>query len=609
MKSDDVKVSAVPPQVPSEAKREIMLHGIPASPGIAIGVALAVGDSDRVSLEPESHPITEAEVPNEINRFTAALEKTRLQIMDLQKRVQSSLQASEASIFDAHLLIVDDKVLTQEVISEIRKRLQSANVVFCEIIRRYIAAISGVDDQYLKERASDVADVAYRILENLNGQERQLLDHLPGQRIVISRDLTPSDTALLDRENVQAFATETGSRTSHTAILARSMKIPAVVGLGGICSQVHNGDMLIIDGFLGAVILNPKQETLELYAQKEAFKEQLYNELQRESSLIPETVDGYRIQLAANIDNVNSIDDILKSGAAGIGLFRTEYLFMGNKIPSEEEQFEVYRKIASSMDGQATIIRTLDLGGDKLSSVLNLSHDPNPFFGLRSIRLCLAYPELLIPQLRAILRASAFGNIKMMFPMVTCEDELDKLLEILESVRKELRAEKKKFDEEMEIGIMIETPAAALFADHLAKKADFFSIGTNDLVQYTMAVDRGNEKVANLYRPAHPVIVMLIDRIVQAAEKAGIWVSVCGEMASDPRFIPLLVGLGVQELSMSPVSLGMARRVVRRLKMYEAEALAEKALKCTEHAQILEMLDGLLHRIAPDVVSLAMKGG
>ncbi len=609
MKNENDKVSAVPPQVPSEAKREIMLHGIPASPGIAIGVALAVGDSDRISLEPESHPITEAEVPNEINRFTAALEKTRLQIMELQKRVQSSLQASEASIFDAHLLIVDDKVLTQEVVSEIRKKLQSANVVFCEIIRRYIAAISGVDDQYLKERASDVADVAYRILENLNGQERQLLDPLPGQRIVISRDLTPSDTALLDRENVQAFATETGSRTSHTAILARSMKIPAVVGLSGICGQIHNGDMLIIDGFLGAVILNPKQETLELYAQKEAFKEQLYNELQRESSLTSETVDGYRIQLAANIDNINNLDDILNSGAAGIGLFRTEYLFMANKIPTEDEQFEVYRKIASAMDGQVTIIRTLDVGGDKLSSLLNISHDPNPFLGLRSIRLCLAYPELLIPQLRAILRASAFGNIKMMFPMVTCEDELDKLMEILESVRKELRMEKKKFDEEMEVGIMIETPAAALFADHLAKKADFFSIGTNDLVQYTMAVDRGNEKVANLYRPAHPVIVMLINRIVQAAEKAGIWVSVCGEMASDPRFIPLLVGLGVQELSMSPVSLGMARRVIRRLKMYEAESLAEKALKCTEHAQILKMSDELLHRIAPDVISLAMKGG
>ena len=472
MKSDDDKDTAVPPQAPSEAKREIMLHGIPASPGIAIGLALAVGDSERVSLEPESHPITESEVPNEINRFTAALEKTRRQIMELQKRVQSSLQASEASIFDAHLLIVDDKVLTQEVISEIRKRLQSANVVFCEIIRRYIAAISAVDDQYLKERASDVADVAYRILENLNGQERQLLDHLPGQRIVISRDLTPSDTALLDRENVQAFATETGSRTSHTAILARSMKIPAVVGLNGICGQVHNGDMLIIDGFLGAVILNPRQETLELYAQKEAFKEQLYNELQRESALLPETIDGYRVQLAANIDNVNNLDDILNSGAAGIGLFRTEYLFMGGKIPTEEEQFEVYRKIAVAMKDQTTIIRTLDLGGDKLSSVLNLSHDPNPFLGLRSIRLCLAYPELLIPQLRAVLRASAFGNIKMMFPMVTCEDELDKLLEILESVRKSLRSEKKKFDEEMEIGIMIETPAAALFAERTVRLWD-----------------------------------------------------------------------------------------------------------------------------------------
>ena len=605
MKNENETDIAIPVKAPSETKREIMLHGIPASPGIAIGVALVVRDTEHVALETENHPISEDEVPNEISRFTAALDKTRIQIRDLQKRVQSSV---EASIFDAHLLIVDDKMLTQEVITGIRKELQSASVVFSKIIRKYIAAISSVNDQYLKERAADVADVADRILGNLNGQERQLLDQLPGLRIVISRDLSPSDTAMLDRENVQAFATETGSRTSHTAILARSMKIPAVVGINNISTAIHNGDMLIVDGFLGVIVTNPKPETLDIYAQKEAFREQLYNELQRENSLNPETVDGYRIQIAANIDSIEHLDDIGAAGASGIGLFRTEYLFMGNKIPTEEEQFNVYRKAAAAMNGQATIIRTLDLGGDKLSAQLNFGHDPNPFLGQRSIRLCLAHPELLIPQLRAILRASAFGCIKLMFPMITCEDELDQLRAMHENVRKELSAEKKNFDENMEVGIMMETPAAALFADHLAKKCDFFSIGTNDLVQYTMAVDRGNEKVANLYRPSHPVILRLIKRIVDAAENAGIWVSVCGEMASDPRYIPLLVGLGVQELSMSTVSIGMARRVVRRLKMYEAEELSEKALECTSHTRILEMSDELLHRIAPDVVSLAMKG-
>lgn len=590
-----------------EIRNEVMYHGIAASSGIAIGIALVVGGTNRSSLDLEPKPITEAEVPAETARLNAALAKTRAQILELQARVKSSLASQEASIFEAHLLIVDDKVLMQEVYDGIRKQLQAADVVFAGIMKRYIAAISAVNDQYLKERAADVADVAYRVLDNLSGESRQLLDHLPGQRILISRDLTPSDTAMLDRENVQAFATETGSRTSHTAILARSMRIPAVVGVTNLAANVHNGDLIIIDGFIGAVITNPKPETLELYAQKEVSKEQLFNQLQQESSLESETIDGYRIHLSANIDDVGDIDDVRKSGAAGIGLFRTEYLFM-DKIPTEEEQFEVYRKIVAGADGQGVIIRTLDLGGDKLSAVLQTTPDPNPFLGQRSIRLCLAYPELLMPQLRAILRASAFGPARLMFPMVTCEDEIDRLKEMLDKARTELRLEKLKFDEHMGVGIMVETPSAALFAEHLARKVDFFSIGTNDLVQYTMAVDRGNEKVATLYRPAHPVILMLINNIVKAADAAGIWVGVCGEMASDPRFIPLLVGLGVQELSMSTGALGAARRVVRSLRMFEAEKFAQDAMKCADHRQVLEMADSLLQRIAPDIVSIAMKG-
>ena len=590
-----------------EIRNEVMYHGIAASSGIAIGIALVVGGTNRSSLDLEPKPITEAEVPAETARLNAALAKTRAQILELQARVKSSLASQEASIFEAHLLIVDDKVLMQEVYDGIRKQLQAADVVFAGIMKRYIAAISAVNDQYLKERAADIADVAYRVLDNLSGESRQLLDHLPGQRILISRDLTPSDTAMLDRENVQAFATETGSRTSHTAILARSMRIPAVVGVTNLAANVHNGDLIIIDGFIGAIITNPKPETLELYAQKEVSKEQLFNQLQQESSLESETIDGYRIHLSANIDDVGDIDDVRKSGAAGIGLFRTEYLFM-DKIPTEEEQFEVYRKIVAGADGQGVIIRTLDLGGDKLSAVLQTTPDPNPFLGQRSIRLCLAYPELLMPQLRAILRASAFGPARLMFPMVTCEDEIDRLKEMLDKARTELRLEKLKFDENMDVGIMVETPSAALFAEHLARKVDFFSIGTNDLVQYTMAVDRGNEKVATLYRPAHPVILMLINNIVKAADAAGIWVGVCGEMASDPRFIPLLVGLGVQELSMSTGALGAARRVVRSLRMFEAEKFAQDAMKCADHRQVLDMADSLLQRIAPDIVSIAMKG-
>ncbi len=605
---NDAAIDIASQQSVSGIRKEVMHHGIPASPGIAIGVALIVGGSSRSSLDVEQKTILESEVQEEIERFKNALAKTREQILDLQSHVKDSFDLKDASIFDAHLLIVDDKMLIKEVVEGIRKELQSADVICAKVSKRYVAAISAIGDQYLKERAADVADVAFRILDNLAGTERQLLNHLPGQRILISKDLTPSDTAMLDRDNVQAFATETGSRTSHTAILARSMRIPAVAGIANMVSSVHNGDMLIVDGYIGAVITNPKQETLEYYARKEISKEQFYNELQRENSLQPETVDGYRIHLAANLDDAGKFNEVHKSGASGIGLFRTEYLFMGNNIPSEEEQFEVYRKIVEGMNGEATVIRTLDLGGDKLSSLINIEHDPNPFLGQRSIRLCLAYPELLIPQLRAILRASAFGTTRLMFPMVTCEDEIDRLMEILNKVREDLRSEKKKFDENMKIGIMVETPAAALFAEHLARKVDFFSIGTNDLVQYTMAVDRGNEKVASLYRPAHPVILMLIDRIVKAADAAGIWVCVCGEMAADPRFIPLLAGLGVQELSMSIGAIGVARRVIRSLRMYDAEKFAKEAMKCSDHRQILEMAESLLQKIAPDVVNLAMKG-
>ena len=331
MKNDGT-AGTTPLQTPPENRKEVMYHGIPASSGIAIGIALIVGNAGRTSLEVEPKPITESEVPGEITRFTNALDKTRKQIAELQARLRDSLESGDASIFDAHMLIVDDRTLIHEVIEGIRKEMQTADVVFARSIQRYISAISAVNDQYLKERASDVADVACRILDNLSGEERQLLDHLPGQRILISRDLTPSDTAMLDRENVQAFATETGSRTSHTAILARSMRIPAVVGIPNLMSNLHNGDMLIIDGYIGAVITNPKQETLELYAQKEVSKEQLFNELQQESTLLPETIDGYRIHLAANLDDAGDIEEVHKSGASGIGLFRTEYLFLTNHM-------------------------------------------------------------------------------------------------------------------------------------------------------------------------------------------------------------------------------------------------------------------------------------
>ncbi len=598
-----------PPQRDAERK-EIVFHGIAASPGIAIGqVLLLAGHHGEYDHAQEDRQLNPDELNLEIERFKKALDKTRNDIIELQKRVQSSLEEREASIFDAHLLIVDDQMLMMEVTEFIRKKGKTAEAAFTQTIQRYISAISAMQDQYLKERADDVKDVASRIVSNLRGLERPVLDHLPGQRVIISRDLTPSDTALLDRENVQAFAIETGSRTSHTAILARSMKIPAVVGMQHIVERLHNGDLIIVDGFIGLVIVNPKQETLELYALKESKKEKFYADLLKESRLRPETLDGYCVQLAANIESIDDIEDAKRYGAAGVGLFRTEFLFINEiELPSEEKQFQIYKKAAEAMQGQPVVIRTLDLGGDKLTAAQAAFHEPNPFLGLRAVRLCLDRPEIIRPQIRAILRAGAFGQVRMMFPMVTCADELDRLYRIVDEVKADLKSSKTPFDEYMEIGIMVEIPSAALAAETLAKKVDFFSIGTNDLVQYTMAVDRGNEKVAYLYQPSHPAILELIKRTVDAAKENSIWVSVCGEMAGDPKFAPLLVGLGVHELSMSPIALGPLRRIVRRLKMHDAETLVAEALKCEVAEKPLELSETLLYRVAPDIVNLAIKG-
>ncbi|MBE6406350.1 MAG: phosphoenolpyruvate--protein phosphotransferase [Lentisphaerae bacterium] len=589
------------------AVQETVLKGIAAASGIEIGIALVVGNAPDQPLsfyETSPVSISEQDVPFELARFEAALEATRNEITEICNKVKVSLDENEAGIFEAHLLIVEDKKLKKEVVSGIQDKLLTAESAFSLIMQRYITAISSVADPYLKERAADVVDVAGRILGHLLGWKRSLLDHLPGQRIVVAKELTPSDTVMLDRENVQAFATETGAKTSHSAILARSMRIPAVVGIPGILSKVHNGDVMIIDGYQGVVILNPTPQTLEAYALKEAENAKIYNDLLTESTQRSETLDGYRVALAANLDDPNKADELEKYGAFGVGLFRTEYLFLKDHIPTEEEQYEVYSALASRCGAAPVVIRTLDLGGDKISSLINFVQEPNPFLGLRSVRLCLAYPHLLKPQLRAILRAGVHGNICMMFPMLTCVDELDDLLRILEQIKEDLRREKIRFAEDIKVGVMIETPAAALSADQFAERCDFLSIGTNDLVQYTMAVDRGNERVASLYRPLHPVILRLIRHIVKSAEQAGIWVSICGEMAADPMYIPLLLGLGVRELSMSPVSLAPAKHVVRSMKYIDAEAVAERALLCSSQEEVQELAQVFLRMIAPGVSDL-----
>ena len=589
----------------TQKKREIVIKGVPASPGIAIGTALVLG-SRLVQVEKRKlHP---DEVENELSTLETALDKTKEQITALQKQIQNELNDNEAKIFDAHLLIIDDHTLVTDVKKTIKEELVNADYAFNKKIQFYVDTISKISDPYIKERAIDIRDVASRVLANIHGHEVESLKSLPGQRIVISPDLTPSDTVSIDRENVQAFATETGGRTSHAAIMARSMKIPAVLAIKSI-NKIRNGDIVIVDGYTGIVTINPSAESLNFYAQKETRGGKIRENLLNESKLRPETLDGFRIQLAANIEFEEDVNDAKKYRAAGIGLYRTEYLYINSKtLPNEETQYKNYLNIAHKMKDHHVIIRTLDLGGDKLKDTVNFHHELNPFLGYRAIRLCLDHPKLFKTQLRAILRASIYSNIKIMFPMVCCMEEVDQALQFVEEAKKELRSKNKPYDKNIEIGIMIETPSAALIADRLAEKVDFFSIGTNDLVQYTMAVDRGSEKMAYLYQPAHPAILSLIKHVADIAKTHGIWVGICGEMAGDPLYTALLVGMGIHELSMSPVSMGPIRRIIRKIKMHEAENIAEKALTCSTAEEALEHSINYLKKIDPDIFSLIIKG-
>ncbi len=587
---------------------EKVINGIAVSPGIAIGAVLVIGRKFAKIIE---RSITPDEVEFQITKFQEALDTTRAQIRALQQNLNETLKEKHSSIFDAHLLITQDKMVIDEVEAATKKELKNIDYIFDRIMKKYIAAIASMPDDYIRERVGDFRDVSSRIIANMHGGHDKQFDSLPGQRIIVAHDLTPSDTASLDRENVLALATEVGSRTSHTAIMARSMEIPAVVGISADDLNIGSGDIIIVDGYKGLLITNPKPATLEIYARRETREEEIHDEILKESTLRPETVDRFRIQLAANMELPEDLAAAIKYGAAGIGLFRTEYLYINRtEPPSVEEQFLIYKDLVEKLNGYPLIIRTFDLGGDKLSSITEeATHiDPNPFLGCRAIRLHLDFPELLPQQIRAILMASAYGDVKVMFPMITCMDEMGQLNGLVESEKRELRSKGIAYNEEMEIGIMIETPSAALIADKLAKKVDFFSIGTNDLVQYTLAVDRGNEKVAYLYQPSHPAILSLIKSVTEAAYENGIWVSVCGEMAGDPRYIPLLVGMGIHELSMSASSIGPVRRLIRRLYMHDSEKLLEEALKASTADEVLDLTEGLLYEIAPDIMSMAYLG-
>jgi len=584
----------------NEIKEEKIIKGIPASPGIAIGKAFLLETEEPVVPRRQ---ISDEELPQEISRFEEALIQTRKEIVEIQKKIAEEMGTEHAEIFNAHLLVLEDKMFLEEVISRLRKEKFTVEYILIDVIKKYIKVFSKMDDEYLKERISDIDDVGKRILRNLLGQQRQDLSKLKEKVIVVAYNLSPSDTALMHKENVLGFVTDIGGRTSHTAIMAKSLEIPAVVGLEKVSRLVKNGDLLIVNGNEGTVIINPKDETLKQYEEELLRFKEFVRRLESLRDLPAETLDGYQVKILANIESPQEIPSVLAHGAFGIGLYRTEYFYMNRKdLPSEEEQYEAYRRVAIQMAPYPVTIRTLDLGGDKFISQLEIPYEINPFMGWRAIRFCLARPDIFKTQLSAILRASVDGKLKLMYPLISGIEELRKANQILEEVKEDLRRRNIPFDENLEVGAMIEVPSAAITADILAKEVDFFSIGTNDLIQYSLAVDRVNEKIAYLYDPAHPAVLRIIKSIIDSAHRAGIWVGMCGEMAGDPLFIPLLLGLGLDEFSVSPVNVPEVKQVIRSMTITQAKEIAQECLNFSTSEDITNFLRSTLKKIVPELI-------
>jgi phosphotransferase system enzyme I (PtsI) len=578
---------------------EIVFRGIPVASGVCRGKLLVLGRPREVAVA-EIH-VPEDQVPHQIQRLEQALIETRHEIDEFQRRLGHDMRVKEAVIFDAHLLVLNDPMMLEEVVRAIREEKVTAEFAFSRAAERYLKALNALEDPYLRERASDIRDVATRVVNRLLGhRDDNDLKRLTEPCILVSYDLSPSQTAQLDRNMVLGFATDIGSQTSHTAIMARALRIPAVVGLHTISLEVKTGDYAVLDGYEGLVTVDPTEQTLYEYGQVVQRQASLEEKLQAVRDQPAVLLDGLRITLSANVESPEETDAVANSGAEGIGLFRTEFFFLNRPVlPDEEEQFQVYRRVAEAAKPHAVIIRTLDLGGDKFVSHLQMPTELNPFLGWRAIRFCLQQPDIFRAQLRAILRASIVGNVKMMYPMISCLEEVLEANALVREYKDELRREGIPFDENMEIGAMIEIPSAALAAESLARRVQFFSIGTNDLIQYAIAIDRSNDRVAHLYQPTHPSILRLIKMTVEAAHQHGLWAGVCGEMAGDPLMTALLLGLGVDELSVAPLNVLRIKYLLRRIRQAEARELAEFALSCDSSSEILARADAYTRRIAP----------
>jgi len=566
---------------------ELIFTGIPASPGIAVG---PIHVSARGFSAPEIYEIAENQVAEEQSRFQEAVNITKKQLKDLQERLESLAGNSESEIFEAHVMLLEDKSLIERVLQAIEKRQQNAEYAFYAVMQNFLEAMRRIPDAYLRERTADIEDVSQRVLRNFKVDEESTHQLPDGNHILLAYDLSPSDTASMNRRQLLGFATEQGSVNSHTAILARSFGIPAVVGLEASVIQVTALTPAVIDGYSGKLILNPTIETLEKYINLAAEKERQSDELAARKDEATDTKDGRVISLSANIEFLEELHELTESGAKGVGLYRTEFLLLnGSEMPDENEQADAYKRVAEAVSGEIVIIRTMDAGGDKLPIEPLTEPEPNPFLGWRGIRVSLSRPAMFRDQLRAILRASAHGKLAVMFPLVSGLSELLQARDMLNRCMDELTREGIPFNEKIPVGVMIEVPSAAVCADLLAPNVDFFSIGTNDLIQYTVAVDRVNPHVADLYKPTHPAVIRLIKKTVEAGEAHGIWTGVCGEMAGDIRLTPLLLGLGVEELSVSPKIVPRVGQVIRSLKYSECQAMADEVMKQTRSQHIMDL--------------------
>jgi len=591
----------------SKSLKEIVLKGIPAAPGITMGRAYPLYDEETVIPKKK---IKTGAVENEISRFNKALKKTRTEILAIHEKIAKEMGVEKARIFRAHLMLLEDEVLISEVIVKLRREKYVIEYVFWKVLKKYADVLAKSDDEYLRERVSDINDVGIRILKNLLGTKHRTLENLKKKKtVVVAYDLSPSDTAMMHRGNVIAFATDIGGQTSHTAIMAKSLEIPAVVGLEKVTSGVRESSNVIVNGSNGTVTINPTKETIRKYRLSKKRFDQFEKHLVKLKNLPAKTLDGKEVELSGNIELAQDVHSVIAHGARGIGLYRTEYFYMNKRdLPSENEQCEAYKKVVKKIAPYAVIIRTLDLGGDKFLSQFEVPREMNPFLGWRAIRFCLAKPDIFKTQLRAILRASHYGKLKIMYPMISGVEEVREANTILEEAKAELRKKSIPFDRNIEVGAMIEVPSAALTSDIIAREVDFFSIGTNDLIQYALAVDRVNEKIAYLYDTAHPAVLRLVKTVIDNAHRENIWVGMCGEMSGDVTLTLILLGLGLDEFSTPPIIVPEVKRVIRAVKFSEARKIADKALTLSTGEEVKALARAQLKKLVPDIALIARGG-